>query len=202
MFRRLKLLALILILLPLVSFSEGTNVAVASSYLGLVPPVRVTFAGGYMDGGSIGFSLADSSTNVFHMFEDHSLANHFVGKTNLSQQLRDMYEHGSNTAGRIYVAEDKPRRGGRLTSVEEGQQIKAAVECLALAWLDREFNSETQNKFSDIVDLRRKNDSRHNVLRQELMPTRSPDEKLYDYFERCRPIQNAIFITDKVKKKR
>jgi hypothetical protein len=46
MFRRLKLLALILILLPLVSFSEGTNVAVASSYLGLVPPVRVTFAGG------------------------------------------------------------------------------------------------------------------------------------------------------------
>jgi hypothetical protein len=155
-----------------------------------------------MDGGSIGFSLADSSTNVFHMFEDHSLANHFVGKTNLPQRLRDMYEHGSNTAGRIYVAEDKPRRGGRLTSVEEGQKIKAAVECLALAWIDSEFTPETQKKFSDIVDLRRKNDSRHNVLRQELMPTRSPDEKLYDYFERCHPIQHAIFITDKVKKKR
>ncbi len=202
MFRRLKLLALILILLPSVSSSEGTNVATAASYLGLVPPVRVTFAGSYMEGGSIGFSLADSSTNVFHMFEDHNMANAFAGKTNLSQKMRDMYEHGTNTAGRIYVAEDKPRRGGRLTSVEEGQQIKAAVECLALAWLDREFSPETQKKFNDIVDLRRKRDMSYNNLQKELMPPRLPDEDSYAYFERCRPIHNALFIISTLKKKR
>lgn len=84
----LKLLALILVFLPSVSFCQATNFTAetAASYLGLIPPVRVTFAGGYMDGGSIGFSLADSSTNVFHMFEDHNMSNSFVGKTNLSQQ--------------------------------------------------------------------------------------------------------------------
>jgi hypothetical protein len=88
MFRRLNLLALILILLPSVSFSEGTNVAAAVSYLGLVPPVRVTFAGGY------------------------------------------------------------------------------------------------------------------NNLQKELMPPRLPDEDSYAYFERCRPIYNALFITATLKKKR
>jgi hypothetical protein len=206
MFRRYRstLLALILIVPPSVSFCQATNFTAetAASYLGLVPPIRVTFAGGYMDGGSIGFSLADSTTNVFHMFEDHNMSNSFVGKTNLPQRLRDIYEHGSNTAGRIYIAEDKPRRGGRLTSVEEGQKIKAAVECLALAWIDSEFNPETQKKFSDRIELRRKGDDRYIEVENELMPKRLPDEASYDYFVRRRPIHNAIFITATLKKKR
>lgn len=200
----MKRLAVLLFLLPSVALSEGTNFTAesAAAYLRLVPPVRVTFAGGYMDGGSIGISLADSTTNVIHMFEDYNMANNFVGKTNLPQKVRDMFEHGVNTAGRIYIAEAKPSRSGRLTSGEDGLQIKAAVECLALAWLDREFSPETQTKFSHIIDLRRKNDSSHNELRQELMPPRRTGEGSYEYFERCRPIRYALFITDTLKMKK
>ncbi len=200
----MKRLAVLLFLLPSVALSEGTNFTAesAASYLRLVQPVRVIFAGGYMDGGSVGFSLADSSTNVFHMFEDHDMANNFVGKTNLPQKMRDRFEHGVNTAGRIYIADDKPRRGGRLTSVEEGMQIKAAVECLALAWLDREFSPDVQTKFSHIIDLSRKNDMSHYKLRDELMPPRRTDEGSYEYFERCRPVRYALYITATLKQKR
>jgi len=200
----MKRLAAILILFPLEFLFGGTNITVesAAACLRLVQPVRVIFAGGYMDGGSIGFSLADSSTNVFHMFEDHDMANNFVGKTNLPQKVRDMFEHGVNTAGRIYIADDKPRRGGRLTSVEEGLQIKAAVECLALAWLDREFSPDVQTKFSHIIDLSRKNDMSHYKLRDELMPPRRTDEGSYEYFERCRPVHNALYITATLKMKK
>ena len=200
----MKRLAAILILFPLELLFGGTNITVesAAACLRLVPPVRVTFAGGYMDGGSIGISLADSTTNVIHMFEDYNMANNFVGKTNLPQKVRDMFEHGVNTAGRIYIAEAKPSRSGRLTSVEDGLQIKAAVECLALAWLDREFSPETQTKFSHIIDLSRKNDWTHYKLRDELMPPRRPDEESYAYFVRCRPVHSALYITATLKMKK
>jgi hypothetical protein len=96
--------------------TNSTTVA-AAAYLELTPPVAVAMAGGFTDGGSIGVTLVDVMTNKLHIFEDHSLR--------------------TTTGGRIYIADDKPQRGGRLTAVEEGIEIKAAVIRLACDWVRR-----------------------------------------------------------------
>jgi hypothetical protein len=113
----------------------------AAQYLNLVPPVAVEMAGWYADGGSIGFSLVDANKKHFHMFEDHSMVNDFVGRTNIPENIRSQFTNVINTVGRIYISDIKPTRGGRLTSVEEGRMIKSAVLCLAQDWCRREYPS-------------------------------------------------------------
>ena len=91
------------------------------------------------------------------------------------------WENGSNTAGRIYIGKNKPTREGRLTSVEEGLQIKAAVECLAVSWYDREASSDEKKLFERIVELRRSHSS--SPESRNLINENEPRKESTDSFE-------------------
>ena len=158
------------LLVPSIAIAGTTNFtpSTAAAYLNLTPPVAVEMAGGYMDGDSIGVTLVDVNSNKFHMFEDHSLANGLAGRKDLPEPLR-IYENITNTAGRIYVAEDRPTRGGRLTSVEEGVLTKAAVVCLAQDWVQHttriEEPKETRDNLRTRYRARMLNSARDFILR-------------------------------------
>jgi len=126
------------------AFTEET----AAAYLKLTPPVRVLSYGGYLDGGSIGLSLADATAKGIHIFEDYSMGRDvLIANPRLSESEREAARNSPDTSGRIFIGQGSPEKDRKITSVEEGQRIKAAAECLAIAWLDREFTPEQQTLF-------------------------------------------------------
>jgi hypothetical protein len=129
-----------------ITFTEET----AATYLKLTPPVKILAFGVHMDGGSISTSLVDASSKEFHIFEDHSIGSggEFAGKTDLPEYLREQHKNRPITRGRIFIGEGSPIENRKITPVEEGKCIKAAVECLAIVWLDREFTHEEQTLLS------------------------------------------------------
>jgi hypothetical protein len=199
---KMKCLTIIFSIVSVSLLAESTNFTAKSSaeYLRLTPPVRVTYAGSYMDGGSIGISLADSSTNVFHMFEDHSLGNKLVGRKDLSDSLRRTFENGTDTEGRIYVGGKKPTRTGRLTSIEEGREIKDAVECLAVAWYQKDVPLDEQKMFDEIAALPLY-DPRRRTFIDENSPHKKKDEPFESAMSRIYLWHAKYFISTKLKSK-
>lgn len=130
---KVLILSIILIVCTVVAETNNFTTVTAAAYLNLTLPVAVEMAAGFADGGSLGVTLVDAKTNTFHMFEDHSIGSGWAGRTNIPEQLKHLVPK-ENTEGRIFVSPDRPRRGGRLTSVEEGILTKAAVICLAQDW--------------------------------------------------------------------
>jgi hypothetical protein len=157
-----------------ITFTEET----AAAYLKLMPPVKVLLYCMYADGGSIGASLADASAKEFHIFEDHSIGSggqYAMSKTNIPLHIREQYKDKPITAGRIFIGEGSPTKNRKITPVEEGKRIKAAVECLAIAWLDREFTREEQIILA--IPLQNRNtDSRFLELREKMIPQRGKIE--------------------------
>lgn len=200
----MKLNAVILLTLPLAAWAEVTNFTAESAaiFLGLTPPVRVTRAGEYADGGSIAITLVDATTNVFHMFEDHSIASRLAAnKDRLSKDIRSQYENEPNTSGRIYIGDDRPTRSGRLTSVAEGIQIKAAVECLAVTWYDREAVPNEKVLFERIADLTRKHSPEARVLINKNQPQTKPTDSFESSLERTQVWRSKMYIAAKLKSK-
>ena len=156
-----------------IAFTEET----AAAYLKLTPPVNVLFYGMYADGGSIGISLADTSGKEFHVFEDHSMANAIIADTNLPESVRMPHKDRPYTAGRIFIGEGAPTKDKKITPIEEGKRIKAAVECLALAWFDREITPEEQALFTGFFRQKSRGDNpNRTVLMNKIVPPRKEGE--------------------------
>ena len=187
------------------TFTEET----AAGYLKLTPPVKVLRYSVYLDGGSIGTSLADAAGKEFHIFEDYSMGsggNEFmIGKTNYPESLRAIYNRPV-TAGRIFIGEGDPTKNQKITPVEEGKRIKAAVEFLAIAWLDREFTTEEQKQLVDVVMKRRNRESGKQEIEERMVPpmkhgdTSEESRAAFDAYMKDRyRFDAALYIVNKLK---
>ena len=155
------------------TFTEET----AAAYLKLTPPVKVLFYGMYADGGSIGMSLADTSGKEFHVFEDHSMANAIIADTSLPESVRKPHKDRPYTAGRIFIGEGAPTKDKKITPIEEGKRIKAAVECLAIAWFDREITPEEQALLTGFFQQKSQGENpNRTVLMKKIVPPRQQGE--------------------------
>jgi len=187
-----------------VTFTEET----AAGYLKLTPPVKVLLYSGYMDGGSIGTSLEDATGKEFHIFEDWSIANRVIASTNFPESVREQYKDRPYTAGRIFIGKGSPTKDREITPVDEGKRIKAAVECLAIAWYDREVTTEEQTFLAEYAQqVRRKESPNYTVLKNKIVPPKKRAEteeesREFDdiHMKNIHRFTAALYIATKLKK--
>jgi len=189
-----------------IAFTEET----AAAYLKLTPPVKVLFYGGYMDGGSIGISLADAAGKEFHIFEDYSMGSgggeFMIGKTNYPESLRAIYDRPV-TEGRIFIGQGSPTKDREITPVEKGKLIKTAVDCLAVAWFDREVTPEEQTLLTEYFQQKHKGENPNRlVLKNKMVPpmkrgeTSEESRALFDiYMKGIYRFEAALYIAAKLK---
>ena len=155
-----------------VTFTEET----AAAYLKLTPPVKVLHFGMYWDGGSIDLSGADAAE--FHILDIHPMAVEVDGKVNLPESIREQYKDKTNFARRIFIGKKRDLTEKlEVTSLEEGRRIKAAVECLAGAWFDREATPGEKTRLMEhFQQVRRGEGVSYLALMNELAPPRKLTE--------------------------
>ena len=185
------------------AFTEET----AAAYLKLTPPVKILLYGGYLDGGSIGTSLVDAEEKEFHMFEDWSIGSggEFTKRTDLPDFMREQFKDRPVTKGRIFIGEGSPTKDRKITPEEEGKRIKAAVECLAIAWFDREFTPEEQAVFMEYFQKRGRGEKPSDWdLMVKFVPQKPETEEEKEDFlnkrlERRGRFESAKYIAGKLK---
>ena len=184
-------------------FTEET----AAAYLKLTPPVKVLLYSGYTDGGSIGASLEDAFGKEIHIFEDYSMANRIVANTNLPESVREPYKDRPYTAGRIFIGKGNPTKDQEITPVEEGQRIKAAVECLAIAWFDRDLTPEELAHLTEYFQQKRKGENPNRLaLKNKIvspMKRGETSEESRDFFDvymkNIYRFEAALYVAAKLK---
>jgi len=190
-----------------VTFTEET----AAAYLKLTPPVKVLSYGSYLDGGSIGVSLADAVGKELHIFEDYSIGSggeFAMGKTDIPEYIREQHKDRPITKGRIFIGQGNPTKDKQITPVEEGKRIKAAVECLAIAWYDREVMPEEHTLLAEYArQMSRKEKPSYTVLKNKIVPpvergeTSEESRTFFDvYMKNLNRFTAALYIATKLKK--
>ena len=187
------------------AFTETT----AAACLKLTPPVSVLSYTVYRDGGSIGMSLADARGEELHVFEDWSLGSGgelAAGKTGIPLSVREQHKGRPDTRGRIFIGQGSPTADRAITPVDDGKRIKAAAECLAVAWVDREFTPEGQAQLMSLMQKRRDKDPQYRELEEKILPpkkkadTEEGDKALGDdYLKRRNRVEAATRIVAKLK---